>query len=65
MADRYGTKAAFIGETEGGLSITADVIVLPEPGKPKKTGLVDQYGQPIYRMREAVPFGFVGRVSDK
>ena len=63
MAIRYATKAAFVSEADGGLSITAGEIVLPEDGEPKKTGLLDQCGEPIYRMREAVPFGFVGRIT--
>lgn len=36
---------------------TREVIVSDDA--PVKTGLIDQTGAPIYRVRDSIPFGFV------
>jgi hypothetical protein len=38
----------------GGLTIHE-----PHSGIPTKTGLLDQYGTPLYRVTESEPIGFV------
>ena len=55
---RYTTRAAFVvdhGDDE--FSATADQIIVDEDLQ--QTGLVDQNGVPLYRVRERVKFGFV------
>jgi len=40
-------------------SVTADEIILPEDNRGIETGLLDNYGRPLFRYRETVKFGFV------
>lgn len=66
MTERYATRGAFVlVDDDGRISATADEILLPVRARPRKTGLVDQYGEPIYRLREAVPFGFRGPAKSR
>jgi hypothetical protein len=54
-------RAVFIGDDEMWCeeSITASEVHDDGPPDIIDTGLLDAYGQPIYRSRRAVKFGFV------
>lgn len=59
---KYVTRQYSVSTNEWGEhSVTADeVIECDRP--PRQIGILDQFGQPLYRQHETVPFGFRGRV---
>ena len=36
-------------------------MVYEKDDRPEKTGLLDQHGTPLFRVRDRIPFGFQGR----
>ena len=54
----------YIYEWPDSISITAN-IVIEEECPPKDTHLVTEYGDKIYRVKETIPFGFVGKENVK
>ena len=52
---RYTTRPRAAWDDE--VSETARQLIEQEDA-PEKTGLLDQHGRPLYRVRESVPFGF-------
>lgn len=54
---RYEAKPKCWWQEEPVYETTRQVIV--EDDVPVQTGLLDQYGDPLYRVRERIPFGFV------
>jgi len=57
---RYVTKAIECGD-EWREPATASLDVLVTEDKPEDTGLLDQFGERLYRLRDRVPIGFVSR----
>lgn len=55
----YGAEAEILDEGEEG--ITSTNIFYEDPYDSWDTGLLDQYGETIYRDLDTVPFGFVGK----
>lgn len=56
---RYIAAAHFHDPWTGEVSVTADEVVEPADDAPVRTGLFDQHGNPLYRVRDKLPFGFV------
>lgn len=57
-------RAVFVGGDYEDPSMTADEIIM-EDDEPEFTGLFDPAGQKIYRDRDRVTFGFVGKTTCK
>lgn len=56
----YRTKSVYVGHDDNGdVMMTADEIII-EDANPRPTGLLDSRGDEIYRVRDRIPFGFVG-----
>jgi len=55
-------NATIVGEY-GELSMTADTLVEQED-QPTHSGLFDQFGRPLYRVRDKIRFGFVGGADE-
>ena len=56
---RRQPRGAFVLFDEfGDPSVTAEAVV-DQDEKQRQTGLIDQYGRPLVRLRERVKFGFV------
>lgn len=55
----YGAEAEILDEGEEG--ITSTDIFYEAPYDSQDTGLLDKYGETIYRDLDTVPFGFVGK----
>jgi hypothetical protein len=56
---RYETRPRgyWASSGEWGTSVTADEVIEADKA-PRETGLLDQHGDPIYRLSESVPMGF-------
>lgn len=60
MRKRYVTRAVWSEYDEDGyISMTADTVMEAEDA-PRPTGLLDADGNPLYSVRERIPFGFQG-----
>lgn len=61
MSVKYVTAphAEWIWATVKGVDFLAKVVTEPEPAPPRKTGLLDASGTPIYRLEVHNPIGFV------
>lgn len=53
---------AFVSSTHTPESRPTCEVIVPASG-PKDTGLLDADGTPIYRLSDAIPIGFVGKVN--
>lgn len=62
MATRYtpAPRAVLLDDPDVGVAATADEIILTDE-EYIPSGLFDSEGRQLYRRRERVPFGFVGR----
>ena len=56
----YRTRAVWVGYDEDDPGMTADE-VWEDDHEPRDTGLITPQGDKIYRARETVAFGFVGK----
>lgn len=56
----YKTRSAYIGRDEHDPAMTADTVIV-EDATPIDTGVLDPYGQKVYRCKDTVRFGFIGR----
>jgi hypothetical protein len=54
---KYEARAIYQIDYDRDYSMVADTVIEADKS-PQKTGLVDQHGTPIYRVRDYVPFGF-------
>lgn len=55
---RYVTRAYWLDtDADGDVSVTADEVIESDK-TPQRTGLLDQHGDPIYRLQDTVPLGF-------
>lgn len=55
----YVTKPRSWWSDEPALADVSTRTVIMDDDEPERTGLLDQHGTPIYRVRERIPFGFV------